>query len=69
MLMAVQIESIEAWEQLPESVRAEVGSPFCFLCENPKRLLVSYVALMGQWNCPNCNVSTAYSLSNQSTLS
>lgn len=36
----LQAESIEAWPDIPESVRAEVGSPFGFLCEAPRRLVV-----------------------------
>ena len=36
-----QAEVIEAWSDIPESVRSEVGSPYGFLCDNPRRLLVS----------------------------
>ncbi len=36
----MQTENVEAWTELPASVRAEVGSPFCFLCENPWLLVV-----------------------------
>ncbi len=31
---------MEAWEGLPKSLKLEVGSPYCFLCERPQRLVV-----------------------------
>ena len=33
-------EQVEGWGGLPESVVMEVGSPFCFLCSRPERLVV-----------------------------
>lgn len=36
----VQAEQVEAWEDLPESLKMEVGSPYAFLCEKPRRLVV-----------------------------
>lgn len=33
-------EQVEGWAGLPESVVMEVGSPFCFLCARPERLVV-----------------------------
>lgn len=29
--------AVEQWPGLPDSCRMEAASPFCFLCENPKR--------------------------------
>lgn len=29
-----------AWEALPGGLQVEVGSPFCFLCEQAQRLVV-----------------------------
>ncbi len=31
---------MESWQILPETLKQEIGSPYCFLCENPKRLVV-----------------------------
>lgn len=31
---------MESWAALPDTMKQEIGSPFCFLCENPKRLVV-----------------------------
>lgn len=31
---------MEAWKTLPDTIKQEIGSPYCFLCENPKRLVV-----------------------------
>ena len=36
----MQAEEIEAWDGLPASIKEEVGSPYGFLCENPKYLVV-----------------------------
>ncbi|EFN59729.1 hypothetical protein CHLNCDRAFT_133320 [Chlorella variabilis] len=33
-------EQVEAWEGLPGGLIAEVGSPYCFLCQAPQRLVV-----------------------------
>jgi hypothetical protein len=33
-------EQVEAWEALPPGLRSEVGSPHCFLCQAPQRLVV-----------------------------
>lgn len=33
-------EIMENWPALPDTIKQEIGSPFCFLCENPKRLVV-----------------------------
>ena len=33
-------EQVEAWEALPPGLHAEVGSPHCFLCQAPQRLVV-----------------------------
>jgi hypothetical protein len=35
-----QAEQVEAWEGLPASLKMEVGSPYAFLCEQPRRLVV-----------------------------
>lgn len=35
-----QAEQVEGWEGLPQSLKLEVGSPQCFLCERPQRLVV-----------------------------
>ena len=35
-----QAEEMESWPALPDTVKQEIGSPYCFLCENPKRLVV-----------------------------
>lgn len=40
MPLTEQAERAQAWEGLPDSLRAEVGSPFCFLCQNAQRLVV-----------------------------
>ncbi|PSC68487.1 activating signal cointegrator 1-like isoform B [Micractinium conductrix] len=33
-------EKVEAWDGLPEGLKAEVGSPHCFLCQRAQRLVV-----------------------------
>eukprot|EP00887_Chlorella_sp_A99_P003712 scaffold7.g3712.t1 len=35
-----QAKQVEAWGALPPSLRDEVGSPWCFLCQRPQRLVV-----------------------------
>ncbi len=35
-----QAEQVEGWGSLPGGLKAEVGSPYCFLCEQPQRLVV-----------------------------
>ena len=40
MRVTVQASDMEAWKALPNTIKQEIGSPFCFLCENPKRLIV-----------------------------
>lgn len=35
-----QAECIEAWPDIPESVRSEVGSRYGYLCDNPRQLVV-----------------------------
>lgn len=35
-----QADDMESWQTLPDTIKQEIGSPFCFLCENPKRLVV-----------------------------
>ncbi|KAL3138475.1 hypothetical protein ABBQ32_006266 [Trebouxia sp. C0010 RCD-2024] len=52
--------AVEAWQALPDTIKQEVGSPYCFLCENPKRLIVpqqmrGYPKL---WQLPNKTAST-----------
>ena len=34
-VLSAQAEQVGAWEQLPETVKLEVGSPHAFLCEDP----------------------------------
>jgi hypothetical protein len=41
LVVYLQIETIEAWQGLPGSVRAEVGSPYGFLCGQPRSLVVT----------------------------
>jgi len=41
-LPSLQAEQVEAWEGLPPGLQAEVGSPHCFLCEAPQRLVVPH---------------------------
>ena len=36
----LQANDMEAWQTLPDTIKQEIGSPYCFLCENPKRLVV-----------------------------
>eukprot|EP00891_Asterochloris_glomerata_P002696 jgi/Astpho2/2696/Aster-x1092 len=33
-------EEMDSWEGLPEALKQEVLSPFCFLCQNPQRLVI-----------------------------
>lgn len=33
-------DDMESWHTLPETLKQEIGSPYCFLCENPKRLVI-----------------------------
>ncbi|PRW33985.1 activating signal cointegrator 1 [Chlorella sorokiniana] len=40
-------EQVEGWHGLPGGLKAEVGSPYCFLCEQPQRLVVPH-AVRGQ---------------------
>lgn len=40
MPLAIQANDMEAWKTLPDTIKQEIGSPYCFLCENPKRLVV-----------------------------
>ena len=39
-LITFQATDMEAWGALPDTIKQEIGSPFCFLCEKPKRLVV-----------------------------
>lgn len=60
MHASVQAEVMENWPALPDTVKQEIGSPFCFLCENPKRLVVpqqmrGYPKL---WQLPNAMAKT-----------
>ncbi|GFR49797.1 hypothetical protein Agub_g11735 [Astrephomene gubernaculifera] len=53
--------AVEEWPGLPESCRLEVGAPFCFLCQNPKRLVVPQ-PLKGQhklWQIPRATLKVA----------
>lgn len=36
----VQAEDVEAWPGLPAGLKMEVGSPFTWLCQAPRRLVV-----------------------------
>ena len=36
----IQADVLESWAALPESIKQEIGSPYGFLCQNPKRLIV-----------------------------
>lgn len=38
---------MEGWEGLPGGLKTEVGSPYCFLCQQPQRLVVPH-AVRGQ---------------------
>ena len=38
--LPLQAEQVEAWEALPAGLKSEVGSPHCFLCQAPQRLVV-----------------------------
>ena len=40
LLQPFQANDMEAWVALPDTIKQEIGSPFCFLCEKPKRLVV-----------------------------
>lgn len=40
LCLLLQAEQVEAWEGLPGGLIAEVGSPYCFLCQAPQRLVV-----------------------------
>ena len=42
--LILQVEQIEHWTDLPESVRAEVGSAHGFLCQKPQVLLVKPIS-------------------------
>lgn len=33
---------MEVWEALPPGLKAEVGSPYCFLCQAAQRLVVPH---------------------------
>ena len=60
MVPTVQASAVEAWGALPDTIKQEVGSPYCFLCENPKRLVVpqqmrGYPKL---WQLPSKTAST-----------
>ncbi len=33
---------MESWDGLPAGLKTEVGSPHCFLCEQPQRLVVPH---------------------------
>ena len=37
---AIQADTVESWQELPFRLKQEIGSPYCFLCENPKRLVI-----------------------------
>ncbi|GIL88707.1 hypothetical protein Vretimale_17285 [Volvox reticuliferus] len=52
---------LERWPGLPESCRLEASSPFSFLCQNPKRLVVPQ-QLKGQqriWQLPRATLKIA----------
>ncbi|KAL4436551.1 hypothetical protein ABPG75_003690 [Micractinium tetrahymenae] len=36
----LKAEQVEAWDALPGGLKAEVGSPYCFLCQAAQRLVV-----------------------------
>ncbi|GLI66591.1 hypothetical protein VaNZ11_010511 [Volvox africanus] len=53
--------TLERWPGLPESCRLEASAPFCFLCQNPKRLVVPQ-QLKGQqriWQLPRAILKIA----------
>ncbi|KAG2441712.1 hypothetical protein HXX76_003328 [Chlamydomonas incerta] len=53
--------AVEQWPGLPHSCRMEAASPFCFLCENPKRLVVPQ-PLKGEhklWQLPKAVLKVA----------
>ncbi|KAG2451844.1 hypothetical protein HYH02_003620 [Chlamydomonas schloesseri] len=53
--------AVEHWPGLPDSCRMEATSPFCFLCENPKRLVVPQ-PLKGEhklWQLPKAMLKVA----------
>ncbi|KAG2488322.1 hypothetical protein HYH03_013172 [Edaphochlamys debaryana] len=55
--------AVEGWPGLPESLKMEAGSPFCFLCQAPKRLVVPQ-QLPGQhklWQLPRSVAKIALS--------
>ncbi|KAI3964554.1 hypothetical protein MKW92_012314 [Papaver armeniacum] len=33
---------VESWQEVPEGVRLEAQTDFCWLCENPQRLLIPF---------------------------
>ncbi|XP_020591595.1 activating signal cointegrator 1 [Phalaenopsis equestris] len=35
-------EELDKWEEVPKSVRCEALTDFCWLCENPKKLIVPF---------------------------
>ncbi|PNH05405.1 Activating signal cointegrator 1 [Tetrabaena socialis] len=41
------LAAMEQWPGLPESCRLEATSPYCFLCQSPKRWVDACVALQG----------------------
>ena len=50
----LQAEQVGAWEELPGSVKLEVGSPRAFLCEDP-RFLTRPISMRGHpklWQLP-----------------
>eukprot|EP00884_Botryococcus_braunii_P018767 jgi/Botrbrau1/5574/Bobra.97_2s0005.1 len=54
----LKAEQVEAWKDLPESLKMEVGSPYAFLCEKPRRLVVPQ-AMRGHpsiWELPKAVV-------------
>ncbi|CAD7700156.1 unnamed protein product [Ostreobium quekettii] len=57
----LQGTDVEGWEGLPDSIKLEVGSPYCFLCEQPQRLLVLHPVRgwPGIWKLPKKIVDTA----------
>ncbi|KAK9809140.1 hypothetical protein WJX72_010006 [[Myrmecia] bisecta] len=47
-------EQVEAWSGLPESIKMEIGSPYCYLCEVPRKVPV-HQSMRGwpkMWNIP-----------------
>lgn len=33
-------DTVESWQGLSSTLKQEIGSPYCFLCENPRRLVI-----------------------------